>query len=245
MINVQKKLKRVLGGAALVVIFVALVAFVACSAINRNKNKPTFVFGYTFLWVETGSMEPAIPERSCILAKTAKDEAIAEGTVITFYCKDPASPAYGGTITHRVIGVTSDGYQTKGDNSAPDAWTVAREDVIAVYVRSLPVFTFCGRVFFSPFGLVLIAALFLGSCCFIYVPEVVHALRGEDGEKSKREREIEKRVKEEVEKMRRENGANAGVTSKETSKETSEKTNEKTNGGLEDENKADEGGLEA
>ena len=203
-----KKFKTAIGAIVAVAIVVAVSAAIIAFIFKKDDKKPVFIFGKTFLWVETASMEPSIEERSFILSKKYRGEALKSGDVITFICRDASSPVYGHTITHRIVEVTADGYKTKGDNplSARDEWTVKSEDVLAVYVKNLKAVTVAGRVFASPAGLALIIGSFALAFAFIYVPDVVKALRGEDYAEKRKQKEIDKRVKEEVEKMLKERG---------------------------------------
>ena len=186
-------------------IVVCVLAAIIVSMVNKRQNKPTFIFGYAVLRVETESMEPTISAKSYILVKKRDGADISVGTVITFICEDKSSAVYGNLITHRVAGVTENGYKTKGDNerSVIDPWTVSDSAVIATYKRNLPVFTFFGRLFASPIGLVFIAATFIGSCAFIYVPEIVNGLKDEDKKNAAKQAEIDRRVKEEVERLKK------------------------------------------
>lgn len=198
----KKSFKKIIGGVFVGILILLLAVSFGVSVINKKQNRPTFIFGYALLWVKTGSMEPTIPERSYILVKKYDGQGVVTDDVITFVCKDSSSPVYNGTVTHRVTAVTADGYKTKGDNSAPDKWTVKEEDVVSKYVGNLPVLTFFGRVFSSSAGLILIAVVFLGSVCFIYVPDIIKALEDEDKQKEIKEKEIQKRIEEEIEKLR-------------------------------------------
>lgn len=193
------------------IVWTAAIAVLAVLAVvsiflGRQSNRPVFWFGHTVLWVETGSMEPSIPERSYILVKDAEDCEVSEGDVITFLCTDETSPAYGYLITHRVIGQSAEGYRTQGDNSQPDTWTVSETDLVAVYVKNLSVLTVCGRIFASPMGLILIFAIFLGSCVFLYLPDIIKAVG--HGESTEREKEklMDELVQKEVERLRNEEG---------------------------------------
>lgn len=188
------------------IIVIAVLLLVVCTFINRRHGRPTFIFGYSVLWVETGSMEPAIPERSYVLVKKSDGANLKPDDVITFKCEDTTSLVYGELITHRIVEVTESGYKTKGDASAPDKWTVSPSSVYATYVKNLPVFTVAGRIFASPVGLVLIGALFLWSCVFIYIPDVISALKSEEKKDKKQglsdaeiDAEVQKRVKEMLE----------------------------------------------
>lgn len=199
---VFKKIKNVAGVIVMIVIAALIIIAVVTSIINSSKNKPTFIFNHAFLWVETGSMEPSIPSESYVLVERYDDDELVKGDVITFVCNDKTSPVYGSLITHRIVEVTSGGYKTKGDASAIDSWTVKKEDVVAVYVKNLSVFTAAGRIFASPIGLILIIALFIGSCAFLYVPDIINALKDEKAVDLEKEKEIERRVAEEVLKMK-------------------------------------------
>jgi len=201
------KIKKILGTAILIAIIASALVAVFASAFKKDDKKPVFLFGKTLLWVETPSMEPTIEARSFISAKKYDGKGVEEGDVITFVCNDKTSAVYGRLITHRVVEITENGYKTKGDSplSAVDSWTVKDDEIVAVYLKNLKAFTFVGRVFASPAGLIIIIATFIFSCAFVYIPEAVNALKTDDG-KTEKEKEIDRRVKEEVEKMLKENG---------------------------------------
>lgn len=191
------------------IVFFVIVALILSAAfamiINARKGRtPAFVFGKAFLWVETGSMKPVIDERSYILVTKYDGGEIKKGDVIIFVCKDSSSPVYNALVAHRVESVTEDGLKTKGDaNPSVDSWTVKKEDIVAVYNKNLPVMTFLGRIFSSGAGLIIVIALSLGACAFVYVPDLIKAV-GELCEEEK-EKQISLRVKEEVARLEREN----------------------------------------
>lgn len=194
------KIKKAVGAVAMVAAILAAIAFAATTVINRKQNKPTFVFGYSIMRVETGSMEPTIPAKSYVIVKKSDGVGLKEGTTITFVCSDETSSVYGRLVTHRIVEITDDGYRTKGDAAAIDDWTVSPKDVVATYERNVPFLGVIGRIFSSWIGLAAIAVLFVGSCAFVYIPEMIDAVK--DDEKTKKEKEIDRRVKEEVEKLR-------------------------------------------
>lgn len=197
------KVKKGLGILLAVMVVLGVLLLAAVSLLNRTNGQPTFVLGHTLLWVQTGSMEPAIPEKSYILVKKLGQEPIEKGTIITFYCTDPSSAVYGSLVTHRVSEVTAEGYRTKGDNTNPDTWLVDREDILAVHRCNLPFLTACGRVFASPVGLMLILAVFIGSWAFIYIPDLIRAVKdGSRDDQAEKEALMAERVRQEVEKLR-------------------------------------------
>ena len=119
-----------------------------------------------------------------------------------FVCKSADPRINGQLITHRIDRIENGGYITKGDAAAViDEWVVFKDDIVAVYNRSLGIFTLFGRIFSSYAGLILIFVVFFGSCALIYFPDMINALRDEDKMKRDKEREIAKRVEEEVKKL--------------------------------------------
>lgn len=202
-------LKKIFGAAMIALIAFSVIGAVFVSVFKKANDKPLFLFGKTLMWVETASMEPAIEARSFILADKYDGKTLKVNDVITFICRNENSEVYGRLITHRIVEVTESGYKTKGDNilSAVDDRTVTSGDVVAVYRKNLKALTFAGRVFASPAGLILIISAFLFSCAFVYIPDMINVLKSEDGVKTEKEKEIERRVKEEVEKLMKENGS--------------------------------------
>lgn len=200
----KKKAAKVFQTALFVVIIVFILTAVFFMVMNRAKNnRPKFVFGKAILWVETGSMKPEIDERSYILVSSADKKDVKVGDVIVFVCKDKSLPVYNALVTHRVIEVTEAGYITKGDNNpAADSLAVAKDDIVAIYDKNLPVCTFFGRIFSSGVGLLIIVAFTLFACAFIYIPDLVKAVK--DIKTENKEEEIDRRVKEEVKRLERE-----------------------------------------
>ncbi|MBQ7728267.1 MAG: S26 family signal peptidase [Clostridia bacterium] len=204
-ISVPRRIVRIVGTVLVVVL---LVLFVVGFISNRVQGKPMFLFGRAWIWVQTGSMENTIPAKSYILIKQPGDAAhLEKGTVITFMCNDTSSEVYGQYVTHRIDEVVEGGYKTKGDNvlSVRDSWTVHPEDILAVYVRNMPILTFIGRLLMSPMGLAIIILAFVLICAFVYIPEIVKALKEPDEkapQQSMDEDEMKRRIAEEVEKLK-------------------------------------------
>lgn len=200
------KIKKIIGVILFVAVVIAAVLMIFTRVRKKDGNEPTFFFGSALLWVETSSMEPTIEARSFISVRRYDGKGLKKGDVITFICTDESSEVYGKLVTHRIADVTENGYKTKGDNpsSIVDPWTVTDESVVAVYVKNLAVMTFAGRVFASGAGLAVIVATFLFSCAFIYIPDVVAALKEE--KTTDKDKLIDEMVEKEVERMIKENG---------------------------------------
>ena len=199
-VSIANKIKKIAGIVVMSAVGVLIGLTMLAAIISRVQNKPAFVFGYSLMWVRTGSMEPAIEAKSFILVKDIKGQNPAEGDVITYVCADKTSGVYGSLITHRIIGTAEGAYITQGDASAGTE-TVLKENVVAVYVKNLPALTFFGRLYASPAGLIALITLFVCSCAFVYVPDIVSAFKGNEPSAEK-QKIIDERVKEEVEKLK-------------------------------------------
>lgn len=200
----MKKCKKILSQ---IVFYGALLLIVAASVfffLQKKSGQPMFFFGRCILWVETGSMQPTIPERSYILTRSAGEE-VRVGDVIVFLCRDESAAVYGSYVTHRVTAQTPAGYQTQGDSplSLPDPWTVQPGDILAVYERNLPVMTALGRLFSTPMGMVAVFALFFAMCGFVFIPSVVETVRKDEPVELTAE-EMDDLVKKEVERLEKE-----------------------------------------
>ncbi len=128
-IGMKKGLK--IAKYAIVSIITAFVIFVGAVCVYTLVRRAVFgdempsVFGFTMATVATGSMEPEIEIGDLVIIKSY--DSYDDGDVITFY-----DSAFGGYITHRIIGVNSEGlFITKGDaNSVADTSAVAYSQII-------------------------------------------------------------------------------------------------------------------
>lgn len=202
----KKTIKKILKIIVAAIIGLLVVGYLSVMILNKKSSRPSFVFGSAVLWVQTGSMEPTIETKSYISVKKTDGKNLKEGDVIVFVCTDTRDiykSVYGKLITHRIVEVTDEGYVTKGDAAKNiDGWSpVKPENVVAVYNRSLPFMTFFGRIFSSEKGLILIFVIFFGSCALVYFPDMIKAIKEGDGKSDEKEKEIARRVEEEVEKM--------------------------------------------
>lgn len=209
--STQKKPKRTAAKVIIDVIMSLLaLTIVLAMVIGKYNGKPVFLFRHSCMWVITGSMEPTIEAQSYVLLKKSDGSDVKKGDVITFLCNKQGSQMYGKLVTHRVYDVTEGGsFLTKGDSiySGVDDWTVAQSDVVGVYVKNLNALTFIGRLFFRGYGLILCIALFAFLCAFCYIPDIVAGIKEAQKEKEdERRRQIDLLVKEEVERLKAENG---------------------------------------
>lgn len=164
----KKILSQILFYGALLLIVAASLLFF----LQKKSGQTLFLFDRTLLWVETASMQPTIPEKSYILAKSTSAEAVQVGDVIVFVCRDTGSAVYGSYITHRITEQTPEGYKTCGDSplSLPDPWTVQPEDIVAVYEKNLPLMTALGQALFHAYGHGAGVCPVFAVCGFVFIP---------------------------------------------------------------------------
>lgn len=89
-----------------------------------------------FAVVGSGSMEPTFKKGDLVLMQNV-DVEVETGNIIMFDTPSVLIP-----VTHRVIGVSDDGFTTKGDaRSSKDGWIVKDEDIVgkAVTINEKPV----------------------------------------------------------------------------------------------------------
>lgn len=201
----MKKCGKILSQILFYAVLLLIVAAAVFFFLQKKSGQPIFFLGRSFMWVETGSMQPTIPEKSYILTREMEDTDPQVGDIIVFLCRDGSSEIYGSYVTHRITAQTDEGYKTQGDSplSMEDPWTVDRADILAVYQRNLPVMTAMGRMFSTPMGMVVVFALFFAVCGFVFIPSVVSTLQ-EDRPGELTESEMDELVKKEVERLEKE-----------------------------------------
>ena len=187
----------------LIAIIFALLIFVFISNI---RGSITFIGDYTVIWVKTGSMKDTIPERSYILVEKIDAKDVSVGDVIMFYSDDPQLS--GALNTHRVTEVIGDHeeFVTKGDNNpTADEYTAKADKIVAVYRATLPFLSRVGRFLGTGFGYIVTMTLVFALFMAIYVPDIIKASRKIDEDiKAARAEKIDRLVKEEVERLKRE-----------------------------------------
>jgi len=116
--------------------------------------RPVALWGDTrYEPVYTGSMEPTIPVGSIVVIKPANSETLKVGDIICFKVETERPT----TVTHRIIGITSQGFITKGDaNEDPDTWIVKKQDVIGKVIAIIPYIGYLGYFVRTPIGFTLL-----------------------------------------------------------------------------------------
>lgn len=200
--NKKSSVSRIVSFA--LIALTAILLFVIL--LSKASGKPVFIFNRSMMWVLTPSMETEIPEKSYILVESVNADAVEVNDVISFYSDDPSIA--GQLNTHRVIGIDQDGYFiTKGDNNiAADTYSVNPDNVIARYIRVLPIMTAIGRFLLWGPGILVVIALLGVLIAVIYIPEIIKTARQVSAQKEQdaKQAEIQKLVQQEVERLKQE-----------------------------------------
>lgn len=195
----HKTIKKIVN-VALTCLLVLLALLIVISVYSKISGKS--LLPYTVLWVLTDSMEDAIPARSYILVKNVSAKDVEVNDVITFRSRDAAIA--GSLNTHRVVEIIGDHeeFVTKGDNNAvSDSTTVLAEDVVAKYVRNLPLLTLLGRIFTSSAGFICCILLMIGGVALWFLSSFVKQ------RKQLSQEEMDRLVAEEVAKLEAQNAS--------------------------------------
>lgn len=204
--SIKTTIKKVINIVSYVFIGVllALLLFVIISHFN---GKIAFIGGRTVMWVKTGSMEPAIEEKSYILVKKVDASEVEVGDIITFISTDETIK--GSYNTHRVVEVIGDHeeFVTKGDNNPGiDKDRVAASKVVAKVVRTMPLLTGFGRFLSEPIGIITILMIMFGTCVLVYLPDVKKTLEEiKEEKKQEKQKLMDQMIQEEVKKLEEEN----------------------------------------
>lgn len=165
------------------ILLVLAVALLVIQVGAAAKGSTPSVLGYRVLRVISSSMQPAIPDQTCILIRSVPADSLEEGDVITYISTDPS--IYGCYNTHRIYDKYTDNegglhFITKGDaNEEPDVYEVLPERIVGKYLGEIPFGRYIGkglnyltdrRVYF----LVIILPLLI--CMMSYIVQIVRTL---------------------------------------------------------------------
>lgn len=185
-------MKKVLS-AAKNAVFVLLVLFVCYLIFAMSQGRHVSVAGYQVLRVITSSMEPAIPENTCIIIKKVPTEQLKQGDIITFISNDPDIKGY--YNTHRICELIEENgetlYVTRGDNNPVyDQYPVYADQIAGVYVGELPGGRLLGKAFTALSDnriYFLFIMLPLTVCLLSYLWQIIGFLTGRYEETSEEE----------------------------------------------------------
>ena len=150
----MKRVGSILRGIVLCFL-VAVITMNGILLIKRlvYKEELPSLFGHSIVTVLSGSMEPAFSPGDMLVIR--KQQEYGVGEVVTY-------AEQGSFITHRIIEAEGDSYLTQGDaNNGPDSSRIHKEDIYGAVWLVIPA---AGNVVLflkSPFGLLVMIALFL------------------------------------------------------------------------------------
>lgn len=130
---------RILTVLSVVIFLFGLFIFI--SVLNASAGKVPSVLGYSFLQVQTGSMEPEFRIGTVVVAKKIDTRELEVGDIISFYSTE--EDIRGRVNTHRIVEITSNMsgapvFITKGDaNESNDPLPVSSINVVGKVVYNI------------------------------------------------------------------------------------------------------------
>lgn len=126
----------------LLVLVILFTGYAFLSVLRAGKDHVPSVFGFSFLRVVTGSMEPTIPVGVMIIVRNTDADKVKTGDIICFYSSDPSIEDL--PNTHRVVEIRNENgdisFVTKGDATDKiDPYPVTADRLVGVYLRSFSV----------------------------------------------------------------------------------------------------------
>lgn len=139
----MKKFFSVLSNIITIVLLVFIVAFIGLSVVGI---KPYVVL--------SGSMEPTIHTGSvCLINQKTEYEDIMTNDVIAF------KSASNQLVTHRVIQITDEGFETKGDNNdVSDGISTTKENFVGLNVITIPYLGYVSKFLQTRQGQIIVGA---------------------------------------------------------------------------------------
>jgi|AntRauTorcE11897_2_1112592.scaffolds.fasta_scaffold00001_510 signal peptidase len=168
----MKKIKKIWSIVDKVIMFL-LITFIIVAIIssifftyNKSQNKMVNLFGYSFAYVLTGSMEPTLNVGDAILIKDVDANNIQVDDIVTY--KSTEGVLSGNYVTHRVVEINEENGQliftTKGDaNNSIDTEIITADKIHGVFQRKLVIIKYLLSVFTNVyvFMIFIIAPLFI------------------------------------------------------------------------------------
>ena len=116
------------------ILFFVLFLFLVVYILSARTN-----LGYRFYIIRSNSMKPNAVAGDVVVIKSLEQEEIRPGTIIAFW--NPSNEKQ--ILVHRVIGIVSNGFVTKGDaNEDADSEPVSLDKVLGIYLYRIPVLGF-------------------------------------------------------------------------------------------------------
>ncbi len=172
-VQTSRNLGRAISYVLIVVVILVGAELVVSSALGSS---PVYV-------VVSGSMIPALEIGDLVVAQGVPFSSIRVGQVIIYVRPDSLGQCDGETIVHRVVGITSQGLVTQGDNRitnpSPDSWSpIPSACVKGVVVLAVPYLGLISMVIPPPYNYVFVGLIII----FVFLSELKGGKRdGESG----------------------------------------------------------------
>lgn len=139
----MKKFFSVLSNILTIILLVFVVAFIGL-----------YVMGIKPYIVLSGSMEPTIHTGSiCLINQKATYEDVMTNDVIAF------KSASNQLVTHRVIQITDEGFETKGDNNdVSDGISTTKDNFVGLNVLTIPYLGYVSKFLQTRHGQIIVGA---------------------------------------------------------------------------------------
>lgn len=130
----KKILSSIIGGITFIII--AFTVFILLNNIVAVKQeRPASVFGYSYSYVPTQSMEPIIKKGSIVIFKKCDYQELKVEDIIVY--KSQSGEMAGQYIIHRIKAITDEGFIMQGDNNLVEDNELVKENMIyGIYVNS-------------------------------------------------------------------------------------------------------------
>ncbi|AST93525.1 signal peptidase I [Sutcliffiella cohnii] len=153
----MQKVLHKLGNIMLILIMItSLLVLVSVVTADREKDKPPSIFGFSFLIVLTGSMEPQISVGDLTIIKKIPFEKVLEEDVVTFRMNNSQT-----FVTHRVERIVDNSaLETKGDaNNVIDDELVTEEQLVGKVMFIVPKAGYILNVIKNPYTIAVLISI--------------------------------------------------------------------------------------
>lgn len=143
--------------------------------VLRFLGESPSIFGYSFYYVLTESMEPEIMAGELILCESTDPDELQVGDIITYMGEK--GELKGKVITHKIVEINDDGFITQGvANNVPDP-EINESQILARYVTTIPL---AGKIFSvinSKYGFIFLIVIPLGVLIVNEISNIVKAFK--------------------------------------------------------------------
>ena len=156
-----------------------MLALIICMSlfvlVLRFLGETPSIFGYSFYYVLTASMEPEIEAGEIIICESVEAEELQVGDTITYIGE--TGELNGKIVTHKIVEINGDTFTTQGvANNIPDP-PIRSSQILSRYVSKLP---FAGKIFSlinSKYGFILLIIVPLGVLIINEISNIVKAFK--------------------------------------------------------------------